>query len=125
MASGGKRVGAGRKPADGAVLTATLNVRVDEVSLELIDEYGGGGKGVRAICHELLRYRNSGTALKSITKTARGPGTDRAILKKPVRAVVPDRAPDGRKYGMTKMLQLEAEADAAYALALKRWESLQ
>lgn len=120
---GGRREGAGRKSLDGLDVVAVVTARLDQASLDLVEELGGGSLtvGIRKACHELLRYRNSGTVLTSITN----PGTARAILKRPVRAEVPDRAPDGRKYGITKMLELEAAADAAYAAAMKKWEAAQ
>ena len=110
MARGGVRKGAGRKAQDGATLAVTLNIRVDNLSLELIDEFGGGGPGVRAICRELTRLRS-----------AKNSGTARAILKRPVRAAVPTHSPEGHKYNLTKLIELNAKADAAHARALALW----
>lgn len=78
---GGYRPGAGAKAADGAICSMLISAAVDQESFDLIEELGGGNlsMGVRKVCHELLRYRNSGTAraptIKVTEKTAPAPKT--------------------------------------------------
>lgn len=114
---GGKREGAGAKAVDGAVVTTIVSASIDAASVRLISEYGGDKNtslAIRRICADLIRYRSGSPAMKSISKTGEP-------KKPPVRIEVPERGPDGRRYSITKHLQLQAEADEQYTQAMQKW----
>lgn len=110
---GGKRNGAGRKASDGVVLVCELNVSVDQLSLDLIMQYGGGNTslGIRKICAALSAKSTTPVRLKSVAK------------KKPAPVYIePDEfTPEGSRRNLLTMRRLRAEAQEQYEQALAEY----
>lgn len=112
---GGKRVGAGVKAADGAVLTTKITVNIDDAAYELIMELGDGNPsiGARRAFAELIRLRAG--PVKSISKR---------VALKPIRKIIPAAGADGVKLHFMKHAALQDAADEEYARALKVYENV-
>lgn len=87
---GGRRVGAGRKPIDGATLEVTVTARVSENDFDFISQMGDGvfAVGLRKAIKELRLYQNSGTVHASLSRGAGAAGGERGDAVKPAAVKV-------------------------------------
>ena len=115
---GGYRANSGRKSPDGLSVFASFTIVVDKASHDLIREYGGenGSHGVRAICHALLALQ--GTPAKTVAKSPA------KKLVKPVWVEPSFEMPGGGMYGITKRVQIRAEAERKFKEDTAEYERL-